>query len=56
MALGLVPEIIDPVDVVPIFRRSLRVVDADVTELRDVQHIVAVEAIGADDTVRLDLA
>ena len=56
MALSLVPEIIDPVDVVPIFRKGLRVVDADVSELRDVQHIVAAEAIGAGDTVRLDLA
>ena len=56
MALGLVPEVFDPVDVVPIFHKSLRVIAADVMELRDVQHILGAEAVGVADTVRLDFA
>ena len=55
MALGLVPEVLDPVDVVPVCHKSLRVIAADVMELRDVQHIVTTEAVGVDDAVRLDL-
>ncbi len=54
MALGLVPEVFDPVDVVPIFHKSLRVIAADVMELRDVQHIVTTEAVGVDDAVLVD--
>ncbi len=56
MALGLVPEVLDSADVVPVFPKSLGVVDADLMELRDVQHILGAEAVGVVDTVRLDFA
>ena len=56
MALGLFPEVFDSVDVVPVFCKSLVVVDADLMELRDVQHMLGAEAVGVADTVRLDFA
>ena len=55
IALGLVPEVHDSIDVVPIFHRRLGAVEADVTALRDIQHIVTAEGIGVDSAIRVDL-
>ena len=55
IALGLVPEVHDSIDVVPIFHKCLGAVEADVTALRDIQHIVIAEDIGTDVAVRVDL-
>ena len=55
MAFRLVPEILDPVDVVPVICESLGMVDAHMVELRHVENVVSAEAVGIDDTVGLDL-
>lgn len=55
MPLGLVPEVLDAINVVEVVREQLGVVDADMVELRDVQHVVGSEAIGVDDRLRPDL-
>jgi len=55
IALGLVPEVHDSIDVVLIFHKCLGAVEADVTALRDIQHIVTAEGIGVDSAIRVDL-
>lgn len=51
MPLRLVPEVLDTVDVVGIFGKEFRVVDPDVMELGNVQHVIGSEAIGIDDGI-----
>ena len=53
-ALGLVPEVLDAVDVITATGELSRMVDAHVVELTDVQRVVAAEAIGIDHAVRGD--
>jgi hypothetical protein len=55
VALGLVPEVLDAVDVVALVGEQPGVVDAHVVELGDVEHIVAAEGIGVDHAVGSDL-
>ena len=55
MTLGLVPEILDSVDMIVLIGEQPGVVDAHVAELRDIQNIIAAESIGIDNTVRPDL-
>ena len=55
IALGLVPEVHDCIDVVPIFHKCLGAVEADATELPDIQHIETAEGIGVDSAIRVDL-
>jgi len=50
VALGLVPEVLDPVDVVVLVGEQLRVVDAGVMEARHVKRVIAPEAVRVDDT------
>ena len=52
MALGLVPKILDPVDMVLLVNEAIRMVDANVMKPRHVKGIVASEAVRVDDTVR----
>ena len=52
MPLRLVPEVLDPVDVVPLVREQLGVVDPQVMEIRDVERVVACQAIRVDDAIR----
>ena len=54
--LGLVPEILDPVDVVPAVCKQFRVIYAVVFERTDIQRVVAAPAICVDDAVRNHLA
>ena len=52
MALGLVPEILDAVDVMPARAdKCFAVVHAAVMKLGDIQHIVSPEAVGINDAV-----
>ena len=51
VALGLVPEILDPVDVVLPVREALRMVDPDMVEVRDIQGVIASETVRVDDAV-----
>ena len=54
MAFGLVPEILDAVDVVATVGEPLPVIDAPVPKLRDIKDIVGGEAVCVDDRVGLD--
>ena len=56
VALGLVPEILDPVDVIMTVCKEMRMIDPEVVKGRDIQHIVATPAVGIDDTVWHNLA
>ena len=49
--LGLVPEVLDSVDVISLVRQQLRVVDAEVVELAHVQRVVASQRVGGHDAV-----
>ena len=54
MSLGLVPKVLNAVDMAFLFDECFRMIDADVVELRDIQHIVGSETVGVDNAVRLD--
>lgn len=56
MALGLVPEILDPIDVIMTVGKQLGMVDAEVVKVRNIQHVVASPTVGIDDTIRNNLA
>ncbi len=56
VALGLVPEVLDPVDVVVLIGEQPRVVDAGVMEARHVKRVIAPEAVRVDDAVGQDHA
>ena len=51
MAFGLVPKILDTVDVIISVGEQLRMVEAEVVEVGNVQHIVAPPTVGIDDTI-----
>jgi hypothetical protein len=55
MTLGLIPEVLDAVDVVLLIGEQFGVVDAVVLETRYVEHVVGAEGIGVDDAVGHDL-
>ena len=54
VALGLVPKILNPVDVILLVCKEFGMVDPKVTEIRYVQHVVSAPAIRINDTVRND--
>jgi hypothetical protein len=56
VALGLVPEILDPVDMVPGVCEELRMIDPVVFEGTDIQRIVALPTVRVDDAVGDNLA
>ena len=56
VTLRLVPEILNAVDVVPLVGKELGMVDPQVLEVRDIQHIVGLPAVGIYDAVGDDLA
>ena len=51
MTLGLIPEVLDAVDVVLLIGEQLGVVDAVVLEAGYIEHVVRTEGIGVDDAV-----
>ena len=56
MALRLVPEILDTVDMVAVFSEELGVVDADMMKVRNVEHVMGSEAVRVDHAIKLYLA
>ena len=54
MTLRLVPEVLDAVDMVSGFDKFLRVINAVMSELRDIQGVIAQKAISIDNAVWLD--
>jgi len=54
MSLSLVPKVLNAVDMAFLFDECFRMIDPNVVELRNIQHIVGSEAIGIHDAVRLD--
>ena len=54
VAFGLVPEILDAVDVVAVLDELFAVIDAMVTELRHIENVVAAQPVGVDDAVGFD--
>ena len=56
MPLGLVPEILDSVDVVALIREQLRVVDPQMMELGHIEHIIARQHLDDDSPQNLCLA
>jgi len=45
MALRLGPEILDPIDVISVLCKALRVVDAEVMKVRHIKRVVPLPAI-----------
>ena len=56
MAFRLVPEVLDPVDMIPVFDEPFRVIDPNVKKIGDIKGIVGCEAVGVDDAVGSYLA
>ena len=54
MALGLVPKVLDAIDVVGLISKQLRMIDPGMMELGNIEHIIGTEAVGVDDAVGLD--
>ena len=54
VALGLVPKILDPIDVIFLVCKEFGMVDPKVMEIRYVQHIVTAPAIRINDAIRND--
>ena len=50
--LGLVPEILNAIDVIVAVCEELRMVDAEVMDVRHIQHIIAAPAVGINDAIR----
>ncbi len=55
VTLGLVPEVLDAVDVVLLVREQLGVVDAAVLEAGHIEHVVGAEDARVDDRLRQHL-
>lgn len=56
MALGLVPEILDPIDVVVLFCEGLGMVDPEMTKAGHIEYVIGSKRIGIDDAIGHDLA
>ena len=56
VALGLIPEILNAIDVIVAVCEELRMVDTEVMEVRHIQHIIAAPAVGINDAIRDHLA
>ena len=56
LALGLVPEILDTIDVVPVVREELAMIDPEVVKVGYIQHVLTAPAVRIDDAIGNDLA
>lgn len=56
MAFGLVPKILNAVDVVVAVRKELGMVDSEMMKVRHIQHVIAAPAVRIDDAVGDDFA
>ncbi len=54
MALGLVPKVLDTIDVVLLVCKEFGMVDPKVMEIRYVQHVVAAPTVRINDAIRND--
>ena len=54
MTLRLVPEVLDTVNMVSGFYKFPRVINAVMSEFRDIQRVIAQKAIRIDNAVRFD--
>ena len=54
MALGLVPKILNPVNVILLVCKELGMVDPEVMKIRYIQHVVAAPTVGINDAIRND--
>ena len=54
MLLGLVPEVLNSIDVIVLVGKQFRVIDAIVMELSNVQNIMGSETIRVDDRIGLN--
>lgn len=54
LALGLVPEVLDAVDVVGLVAEEFGMIDTHMVEFGDVERVVASEAVSIDDGIRPD--
>lgn len=52
VALGLIPEILNAIDVIVAVCDELRMVDTEVMEVRHIQHIIAAPAVGISNAIR----
>jgi hypothetical protein len=55
VSFGLVPKVLDAIDMIVRIGEELRVIDQVMMELRDIQHNECPEAIGVDDTIRSNI-
>ena len=55
MALSLVPEVLDAVDVILLVSKQFRVVDAHVMKIGHIQRVIRPEGVRVNDAVRPDL-
>ena len=56
VTLGLIPKILDSVNVITGVCKEFGVVDSEMLEVRNIQHIVGLPAVGINDAVRDDFA
>ena len=54
MTLGLVPEVLDTVDVVVVIGEQLRMIDTDMMEVRDVERVITCPGVRINDAVGQD--
>ena len=52
MPLGLVPELLNAIDMIVAVCEELRMVDTEVMEVRHIQHIIAAPAVVINDAIR----
>ena len=55
VAFGLVPEILDAVDMIISVRKQFRVIDPVMLEVRDIQGVVGIIGVGINNTVGSNL-
>src|ERR1700722_5873299 len=55
VTLGLIPEVLDAVDMVFLIGEELRMIDAEVLEAGYIENVVGTEGVGVDDAVGDDL-
>ncbi len=51
MTLGLIPEILNAINVIPAIRKPCFMVNPIVLEVRNIQHITGAESVGVHDAV-----
>ncbi len=56
MTLGLVPEVLNAIDVIVAISEKLGIVDPKVLKVQHIQHIIASPAVGVNDAIRDHLA